>query len=231
MKSFYTVCLFLPLISCAVHAVEWHDIQYHIPQDSHVTSLTGTIVIPSLPCAGVCYIWPGLQQPGHPGVYQDVLDGSSGKWWMAAGWVGDPPLPWGNGHLFDSGESVQFSNVQGGDGGALWTTTLTNTKPSTFELRETAPAGMEDTLHLLNLYEAGKNFDLVLFAIELYNGTTWDFGPLSFKDITIVRSSLPEYLQSLFAYILPHRQPPAQTPAGAMTTLLTPTFPSSMLPA
>ena len=142
MKSFYTSCLSLSLFSCAVSAVEWHNIQYRLPQDTHVTSFTGTIVVPPLPRAGIYYIWPGLQQSDHHGVYQNVLDGSSGTWWMAGGWCcRNPQLPWGDGFNIDGGESILFSNVQGGAGASQWTTTLTKTKTgfttrNTFDLGE-----------------------------------------------------------------------------------------------
>ena len=230
MKSFYSYCLSLSLFSCAVSAAEWHSIQYRLPQGSHVTSFAGTLVVPSLPQTGVYYIWPGLQHRDHEGVYQNVLDGSSGNWWMAGGWCcGNPSLPWGDGFSVGSGENVLFSNVQGGTSGSQWTTTLTKTKTglttrNTFELSEKLFQRGQRRIRLSFLcllvlisIKAGVTFDLVLFTIELQGGASWDFGPLTFKDITIVRSSLPEYL-SKSLYLLSHRRPQAQTSPGAIAT-------------
>ena len=36
----------------------------------------------------------------------------------------------------------------------------------------------------------GKDFNQALFAIELY-GQSWDFGPLEFSNVAIVRYPLP----------------------------------------
>ena len=44
------------------------------------------MVVPKLPKAGTYYLWPGLQDTGGTGVYQEVLDGRSGTWWIGAGW-------------------------------------------------------------------------------------------------------------------------------------------------
>ncbi len=41
---------------------------------------------PKLQKKGTYYLWPGLQDTANTGVYQEVLDGRSGTWWIGAGW-------------------------------------------------------------------------------------------------------------------------------------------------
>ena len=57
-----------------------------------------TMVTPNLQKPGVYYLWPGLQDNPLTGVYQPVLDGRSGTWWIGSGWCcSNPSLPWGGG--------------------------------------------------------------------------------------------------------------------------------------
>jgi hypothetical protein len=44
------------------------------------------MVAPNLQQAGVYYVWPALQDDSVTGVYQEVLDGRSGEWWISPGW-------------------------------------------------------------------------------------------------------------------------------------------------
>lgn len=54
--------------------------------------------VPTLKEAGTFYLWPGLQDSGGTGVFQEVLDGRSGTWWIGAGWCcSNPSLSWGGG--------------------------------------------------------------------------------------------------------------------------------------
>lgn len=56
------------------------------------------MTIPRLPKAGTYYLWPGLQDTGNTGVYQSVLDGRRGTWWVGSGWCcSNPNLAWGDG--------------------------------------------------------------------------------------------------------------------------------------
>ena len=179
MKSFAIVCLSLSLYSCAFGAIEWHDIQYQLPPDSHVTSFTGTMVVPPLPRAGVYYIWPGLQNTNEGGVYQDVLDGRSGKWWMGGGWVGgNLRRPWGDGFNIDGGDTVLFSNVKSGVAGSRWTTTLTNTKTgnittNSLNLGKRLPQPDEDHLRFHSC------FHLWLTSSKLAKLSIWSYSPSS----------------------------------------------------
>lgn len=53
--------------------------------------LEGKLIIPPLKKAGTYYLWPGLQPKGNEGVYQNVLDGRNGAWWMGSGWWSEDP--------------------------------------------------------------------------------------------------------------------------------------------
>lgn len=44
------------------------------------------MTVPKLQKAGTYYLWPGLQDTANTGVYQSVLDGRSGTWWIGSGW-------------------------------------------------------------------------------------------------------------------------------------------------
>jgi hypothetical protein len=50
------------------------------------------MVAPNLQQPGVYYLWPGLQDDSLTGVYQEVLDGGSGEWWIGPGWCCRPVL-------------------------------------------------------------------------------------------------------------------------------------------
>jgi len=149
-------------------AATWYFLRYYTPSGASFTSFSGDLAIPSLPRAGVYYLWPGLQPTDNTGVYQNVLDGRSGTWWIGSGWCcANPSLPWGSGFNTYDGEVVTFSNVLDGD---AWTSTLT--RSSTGEV-------VTDSFAL-----ADKSFNQVLFAIELTD-VAWDFGPLAFSNVVI----------------------------------------------
>lgn len=153
-----------------VMAADWHTLTYVAPNDSGFLSFSGSMVAPTLPGAGTYYLWPGLQPTDNSGVYQNVLDGTSGSWWFGSGWCcSNPSLPWGGGFNVGNGDTTTFSNVKQSDGS--WTSTVT--LPST------------NTSVTNNFALQGKTFNLAIFAIEL-DGPTWDFGPLAFKDVVIV---------------------------------------------
>lgn len=123
---FLPALFLLALLSLAgrANAVEWYFLRYYTPSSAiQFTSFTGELAIPSLQKAGVYYLWPGLQPTDNSGVYQNVLDGRSGTWWIGSGWCcSNPSLPWGGGFNTYGGETVVFANVLDG---AQWTSTLT----------------------------------------------------------------------------------------------------------
>ncbi|KAI9736632.1 MAG: hypothetical protein M1834_000836 [Cirrosporium novae-zelandiae] len=162
--------LIINLYVCGVYGVTWYFLEYN-PSGSgqYFTEFSGTMEIPTLPQAGVYYLWPGLQPTDNSGVYQNVLDGRSGTWWLGSGWCcSNPSLAWGSGFNIDGGDTATFSNVKGTGN---WTSTLT--KGSTGDT-------VTDNFALTS-----KNFNQAIFAIELYD-ETWDFGSLTFTDVTIV---------------------------------------------
>ncbi|ETS76155.1 hypothetical protein PFICI_11542 [Pestalotiopsis fici W106-1] len=160
---------FLSLASQA-SAATWYFLRYYTPSGAKFTSFSGEMVIPALPQAGTYYLWPGLQPTDNSGVYQNVLDGRSGTWWIGSGWCcSNPSLPWGSGFNTYAGETVTFSNTLKSDNSG-WTSTLT---------RSANGASVTDTFAL-----ADKSFNQVLFAIEL-TGVSWDFGQLAFKNVRI----------------------------------------------
>lgn len=73
--------LFFLTVSCLAgpaSAATWYFLRYYTPAGAKFTSLSGEMVIPTLPKAGTYYLWPGLQPTDNSGVYQNVLDGRSG---------------------------------------------------------------------------------------------------------------------------------------------------------
>lgn len=75
-------------------AATWYFLRYYTPSGAKFTSFSGEMVIPALPQAGTYYLWPGLQPTDNTGVYQNVLDGRSGTWWIGSGWCcSNPSLP------------------------------------------------------------------------------------------------------------------------------------------
>ncbi|RPA89966.1 hypothetical protein L873DRAFT_1719887, partial [Choiromyces venosus 120613-1] len=132
------------------------------------TSYTGTMRIPTLPRAGTYYLWPGLQPTDNSGVFQPVLDGRSGTWWIWCGWCcSNPSLPWCGGFNVYAGDSVQFSMAKNGN---VWQTSLQRNGG-------TVVTGSFDL--------GAKTMNQAIMAIEL-TGVSWDFGLLQFDNVAIV---------------------------------------------
>ena len=70
--------LVLSYLAGPASAATWYFLRYYTPSGAKFTSLSGEMVIPTLPKAGTYYLWPGLQPTDNSGVYQNVLDGRSG---------------------------------------------------------------------------------------------------------------------------------------------------------
>ncbi|OCL03246.1 hypothetical protein AOQ84DRAFT_381831 [Glonium stellatum] len=171
------MCSVLGLIVCLLlnfrpaRAATWYFLRYNAPSGSQFLSFSGTMSIPTLKKAGTYYLWPGLQPTDNSGVYQNVLDGRSGTWWIGSGWCcSNPSLPWGSGFNVNAGDTVTFSNMKGSSN---WTSTLK--KNSTGE-------GVSNDFAL-----ASKSFNQAIFAIEL-DGVSWDFGSLTFSNVVITAS-------------------------------------------
>ena len=89
-------------------AVEWHGLAYRTASGQQITSFSGDMTVPPLPKAAVYYLWPGLQD--GTGVFQPVLDGRKGSWYIGTGWCcSNPSLPWGGGFGVHEGEVVHFN--------------------------------------------------------------------------------------------------------------------------
>ncbi|KAK3941276.1 hypothetical protein QBC46DRAFT_448877 [Diplogelasinospora grovesii] len=156
-----------------------------MPPGAKFTSLSGQMVVPPLPRAATYYLWPGLQPTDGSGVYQNVLDGRKGQWWFGSGWCcSNPNLPWGGGFNTVAGEVNTFNNSLNGDNSGWTSTTVHN-----------GSAGSSS----VNAFPLGsKSFNQAIFAVELcvspscalfpdyprYD-VTWDFGPLTFKNVKI----------------------------------------------
>ncbi|KAI1302528.1 hypothetical protein F5Y03DRAFT_210892 [Xylaria venustula] len=161
--------LFLSLLAFTgqASAVTWYFLRYYPASGQKFTSFSGTMSIPTQPAAATIYVWPGLQPTDNSGVYQNVLDGRSGTWWIGSGWCcSNPTLAWGSGFNAYPGETVAFSNVLGS---SAWTSTLTlstgDTVSNDFALTD-------------------KSFNQALFAIELYD-VAWNFGQVSYSNVVI----------------------------------------------
>lgn len=132
--------IFLLLSARGASAATWYFIRYYTPSGAKFTSFSGDMVVPTLPKAGIYYLWPGLQPTDGSGVYQNVLDGRSGTWWFGSGWCcSNPDLPWGGGFNTYGGETVSFSNALESDNSG-WTTTVIRTSTGTSETN-TFPLG------------------------------------------------------------------------------------------
>ncbi|KAI1101376.1 hypothetical protein F4804DRAFT_13411 [Jackrogersella minutella] len=151
-------------------AVSWYFLRYYPASGQKFTSFSGEMTIPALPRAATYYLWPGLQPTDNSGVYQNVLDGRSGTWWIGSGWCcSNPSLPWGSGFNTYASERITFDNSLDSSG-STWTSTLT---------RESTGETVTNSFAL-----GSKSFNQALFAIELYD-VAWDFGQLAFSNVVI----------------------------------------------
>jgi hypothetical protein len=123
MHSSFSFLVALVALFPTTQAATWYFLRYNLPSSQSFLSFSGTLAIPKLPKAGTYYLWPGLQPTDNSGVYQNVLDGRSGTWWIGSGWCcSNPSLPWGSGFNTVQGESVKFENVRSA---SVWTSKLT----------------------------------------------------------------------------------------------------------
>lgn len=129
MPTFSTVLALLAAAPGPAQAATWYFLRYYTKSGQKFIGLTGEMIVPNLPRAGVYYLWPGLQPTDNSGVYQNVLDGRSGTWWFGSGWCCEnPSLPWGSGFNAYQGETLKFENVLDGD---QWRTTTVHESTGT----------------------------------------------------------------------------------------------------
>ncbi|KAF4636270.1 hypothetical protein G7Y89_g1828 [Cudoniella acicularis] len=145
------------------------------------------MIIPQVPAAGgLHYIWPGLQPSSDNFVFQDVGGDALGSGaWTFAEWTVDSQ---DNYNKTDDvavypGDSIDilFSlDVNSGEWLDQWTTTPGSDGTAAGE-QFTAASFMAPESQLA----AFGPLTQALFIIELQEGATWNFGPLTFSDITI----------------------------------------------
>jgi hypothetical protein len=124
LTSFVLFAAALLLLASPATAATWYFLRYYTPSGAKFTGFSGAMVIPRLPRAGIYYLWPGLQPTDNSGVYQNVLDGRKGTWWIGSGWCcSNPSLPWGDGFNTYTNETVTFANDLKSDNSG-WTSTL-----------------------------------------------------------------------------------------------------------
>ncbi|ORY02281.1 hypothetical protein BCR34DRAFT_591970 [Clohesyomyces aquaticus] len=211
MHSILSNLLAATLFLSTANAATWYFLRYNLPSTQQFLSFSGTMVIPKLPKAGTYYLWPGLQTTDGSGVYQNVLDGRSGTWWIGSGWCcANPSLPWGSGFNVNAGDSVAFTNTKGA---SAWTSTLKKASGGSTASDSFALMGGVLTDRFWCERTASKTFNQVLFAIEL-TGVSWDFGPLVFNNVVITSSgtdtkwctNAPENYNSASNYVLSNIQ-------------------------
>ncbi|RDL32947.1 uncharacterized protein BP5553_08386 [Venustampulla echinocandica] len=126
--KFLSVLIPLALLSSqTVHAANWYFLRWNTPSSSaQFQKFSMQMVTPTIQKAGVYYLWPGLQDTGNTGVYQEVLDGRSGTWWIGPGWCcSNPSLPWGDGFNPGNGKAVDITMTRDASG-PNWTSILTS---------------------------------------------------------------------------------------------------------
>ncbi|OCF32239.1 hypothetical protein I317_06478 [Kwoniella heveanensis CBS 569] len=170
LATLFAVAAGLASIAVPAQAADWHFLTYYPSQGEKFTRFSGEMVAPTLPKAGYYYLWPGLQDEAHTGVFQPVLDGKSGAWWFSPGWCcGNPSLSWGGGVSVGNGDKLSFDMALDANGTA-YNANVGN---------ERSGSSATNSLPL-----ADKVFNQAVFAIEL-TGVAWDFGPLVFKNVVI----------------------------------------------
>ncbi|KAJ7856309.1 hypothetical protein B0H13DRAFT_2078993 [Mycena leptocephala] len=155
-----------------------YNVVYAVPQGQNIVQFTGTMRVPHLPHKGFYYLWPGLFLPNYGGVLQPVLSGGTGQWSINNTWyyaiTEDPAGQQDVQYVafgVDEGDNVRF-NMQKND---TWSITLSvpgTTKQATNSFPMIDPAKAD-------------HIPYAVFEIELWD-QVWDFGPLTFTDITIV---------------------------------------------
>ncbi|EKD18113.1 hypothetical protein MBM_03885 [Drepanopeziza brunnea f. sp. 'multigermtubi' MB_m1] len=164
------------------------------------------MVVPPLRKAGVYYLWPGLQDIDYSGVFQEVLDGKSGTWWIGSGWCcSNPSLPWGSGFDVRTAERLTISKTRDTDS-ENWSSSISS--------------GSKSAKNSFPL--AYKNFNQAVLAIELH-GVDWDFGPLVWINVVMVMNTTetawctnpPENYDSTTRYTMVD---PKATTSGGLTT-------------
>ena len=152
MRSLASLLSLVGMLLPSAMAITWYFLTFNPPSGEYFTSLSGSMVAPTLPRAAAHYLWPGIQPTDNSGVYQNVLDGRSGTWWFDSGWCcSNPSLPWGGGFNVANGATVTFVNIKQSD--ESWASTI----------RDPSTGGSATN----NFASQGKNFNDGVFAIDI----------------------------------------------------------------
>ncbi|KAJ6583230.1 hypothetical protein B0H10DRAFT_1926294 [Mycena sp. CBHHK59/15] len=155
-----------------------YNVVYAVPQGQNIVQFAATMRIPHLPHKGFYYLWPGLFLPNYGGVLQPVLSGGTGQWSINNTWyyaiTEDPAGQQDVQYVafgVDEGDDVRF-NMQKND---TWSITLS------------VPGTTKEATNSFPMIDPAKadHIPYAVFEIELWD-QVWDFGPLTFTDITIV---------------------------------------------
>ncbi|KIY47482.1 hypothetical protein FISHEDRAFT_59601 [Fistulina hepatica ATCC 64428] len=162
--------LYLITFFCVVRAADWYTVEWDA---SEFTAMSGDMLVPDLPTpGGTPYVWPGIQ--GDDGVFQAVLDGSSGTWWIGDGFYGTPSLSWGNGFNVYPGDTVHFTFDLIDEENYTWNSSLAS--------------GDNFVYSLFNITD--NTLDRAIFAVEasLYD-VAFDFGPIIYSNVEITATT------------------------------------------
>ncbi|KAJ7217562.1 hypothetical protein B0H12DRAFT_1153526 [Mycena haematopus] len=165
-----------------------YNVVYTVPEGQNLVQFSGFMRVPHLPHAGYYYLWPGLFLPDYGGVLQPVLSGGTGQWSInrPAGQQDVQYVAFG----VDEGDDVWF-NMQKND---TWSITLSvpgTNKTSTNSFPMIGASLREGSLLAIIITYGpaapakADNIPYAVFEIELW-GQVWDFGPLTFTNITLV---------------------------------------------
>lgn len=162
-------------------------------------SFTGNITVPpKLPSGGTPYLWPGLEPSNAATVLQPVLDGRGKHWYFGNALVGNPSGPYGGGVNTAPNDNLAF-NMTNINGAGNWYISSANGNQFasyTYNIGVQMQAGEyshEDRSEVASKLVQHPDCTLfislicstALFAVELYPGTTWDFGNLVFRNVVI----------------------------------------------
>ncbi|KAH6673133.1 hypothetical protein B0J14DRAFT_654860 [Halenospora varia] len=151
-----------------------------------ITKLEVAMIMPEIPAApGIHYIWPGLQPNGANFVFQDVAGDYNGGSWTFSEWTVDSNANYNKTddvtvYLGDSIDILFSLDTHTGEWLNRWTTTPGSTGQAAGETYTVA-----STIALESQSAAYGNLTQALFIIELQEGATWNFGTLTFSNITI----------------------------------------------
>ncbi|KAF8214870.1 hypothetical protein K438DRAFT_1562643 [Mycena galopus ATCC 62051] len=151
-----------------------YNVVYTVPEGQNIVQFAGTMRVPHLPHAGFYYLWPGLFLPNYGGVLQPVLSGGTGQWSINSTWyyaiTQDPA----------GQQDVQYVAFGVDEGDDVW---FNMQKNDTWSITLAVPGTTKQSTNSFPMI--ADHIPYAVFEIELWS-QVWDFGPLTFTNITIV---------------------------------------------